>query len=54
MKVNMYVIVRKEKNSQKVISGVLHTRAGAEALLKIYNSQVKGDESYYIKEGVKK
>jgi hypothetical protein len=50
----MYVIVMKQKNTQKVISGVLQTKAGAEALLKIYNSQVKGDESYYIKEATKK
>jgi hypothetical protein len=51
---NMYVIVMKQKNTQKVISGVLQTKSGAEALLKIYNSQVKGDESYYIKEAIKK
>jgi hypothetical protein len=49
----MYVIVRKDRDSQRVISGVLHTRAGAEALLKIYNAQVKGGESYYIKESGK-
>ena len=50
----MYVIVMKEKNTQKVVSGVLQTKAGAEALLKIYNSQVKGAESYYIKESTRK
>ena len=50
----MYVIVKKKKNTQTVVSGVLQTKAGAEALLKIYNSQVKGDESYYIKEAIKK
>lgn len=48
---DMYVIVQKDGKKTKVVSGVLDTKDGAEALLKLYRAQPQQNGvTYYIKE----
>jgi len=50
----MYVIVKRDGKTIKVISGTLDTRSGAEALLEIYKSKMEQNGvTYYVKETTK-